>query len=153
MLTQAAQHAAEHPGPLGAFYRRLKKRKTRNVAIVATARKLVTIAYLMLKNNEPYRYAQPQRVQAKLRIVRRAAETEGQTVERPCSERREADPPDRLNRTYARSGLPPSQGPEEWSSGERRGLVNAGVAEFAREVHAPPPRRGPKPKAVKRSML
>jgi transposase len=43
MLTQAAQHAAEHPGPIGAFYRRLKKRKARNVAIVATARKLVTI--------------------------------------------------------------------------------------------------------------
>ena len=50
MLTQAAQHVAEHPGPLGAFYRRLKKRKARNVAIVATARKLVTIAFLMLKN-------------------------------------------------------------------------------------------------------
>jgi transposase len=37
MLTQAAQHAAEHPGPLGAFFRRLKKRKTHNIAIVATA--------------------------------------------------------------------------------------------------------------------
>ena len=77
MLTQAAQHAAEHPGPLGAFYRRLKKRKARNVAIVATARKLVTIAFLMLKNNEPYRYARPERVQAKLRHVERAAEAAG----------------------------------------------------------------------------
>jgi hypothetical protein len=30
------------------------------VAITAVARKLVTIAHLMLKNNEPYRYARPE---------------------------------------------------------------------------------------------
>lgn len=51
MLTQAAQQAADHPGPVGGFFRRLSRRKTRSVAIVATARKLVTIVFLMLKNN------------------------------------------------------------------------------------------------------
>lgn len=60
LLTQAAQHASRHAGPLGAFFRRLSKRKNRSVAITAVARKLVTIAYLMLKNNEPYRYARPE---------------------------------------------------------------------------------------------
>jgi transposase len=53
MLTQAAQHAAAYPGPIGTFFRHLRKSKSRNVAIIATARKLVTIAYLVLKANEP----------------------------------------------------------------------------------------------------
>lgn len=53
LLTQSCQHAARHPGPLGAFFRRLFKRKPYQVAIIAVARKLVKIAELMLKNNEP----------------------------------------------------------------------------------------------------
>ena len=70
MLIEAAQHLDKHPGPLGAFFRRLARKKNRNVAVAATARKLVTIAWLMLKNNEPYRYAQPATVQAKLARLR-----------------------------------------------------------------------------------
>ena len=145
MLTQAAQHAAEHPGPLGAFFRRLKKRKTRNVAIVATARKLVAIAYLMLKNNEPYRYAQPDRVRAKLRHVERASE--GSPKLTTTSSEPKSEPADRLNRTYVRAGPPIATGPKDWSAGEQRALEAAGVKEFAEAVHAPPPRRGPKPKS------
>lgn len=70
LLTEAAQHIDRHPGPLGVFFRRLSKKKNRNVAVVATARKLVTIAWHMLKNNEPYRYAQPKTVAAKLSRLR-----------------------------------------------------------------------------------
>jgi transposase len=147
MLTQAAQHAADHPGPLGAFFRRLRKRKTRNVAIVATARKLVTIAYLMLKNNEPYRYADPERVRAKLRHAARAAEETGSPPPHRPVDPEPTPAADRLNRTYTRVGLPLSQGPDNWTPGERRALDTAGVADFAEEVHAPPPRRGPKPKS------
>ena len=70
MLVQAAQQVGRHPGPLGVFFRRLAQRKNRNVAVVATARKLVTVARHMLKNNEPYRYAQPKTVDAKLSRLR-----------------------------------------------------------------------------------
>ena len=70
MLVQAAQQVGRHPGPLGVFFRRLAKRKNRNVAVVAAARKLVTIAWHMLKNKEPYRYAQPKTVEAKLSRLR-----------------------------------------------------------------------------------
>jgi transposase len=70
MLIEAAQHLDKHPGPLGVFFRRLARKKSRNVAVVATARKLVTIAYLMLKHDEPYRYAQPATVAAKLARLR-----------------------------------------------------------------------------------
>ena len=145
MLTQAAQHAAEHPGPLGAFFRRLKKRKTHNIAIVATARKLVTIAFLMLKNNEPYRYAQPERVRAKLRHAERAAES-GNPAAPASKPKANPEPANRLNRLYTRVGLPTAQGPAEWSAGEHRILEEAGVTAFAEEVHTPPPRRGRRPK-------
>jgi len=70
MLVQAAQQVGRHPGPLGVFFRRVLKRKNRNVAVVATARKLVTIAWHMLKNHEPYRYAQPKTMHAKLSRLR-----------------------------------------------------------------------------------
>jgi transposase len=70
MLIEAAQHLGSHPGPLGAFFRRLQHKKNRNVAVVATARKLVTIAYLLLTRGEPYRYALPAPTTDKLRRLR-----------------------------------------------------------------------------------
>lgn len=70
MLVQAAQHIDSHPGPIGVFFRRIAKRKNRNVAVVATARKLVAIAWHMLKNNEPYRYADPKSTEAKMSRLR-----------------------------------------------------------------------------------
>ena len=40
MLIQGAQRLHTHPSPLGVFFRRLQRKKNRNVAVVATARKL-----------------------------------------------------------------------------------------------------------------
>lgn len=57
----------------GVFFHRLCRRKNRNVAIVATARKLVTIAFLILKNREPYRYAMPAPTEKKLAELRAPA--------------------------------------------------------------------------------
>jgi hypothetical protein len=59
MLIEAAQHLDKHPGPLGHFFRRLARKKNRNVAVVAGARKLAAIGWQMLVTNEPYRYAIP----------------------------------------------------------------------------------------------
>jgi hypothetical protein len=70
MLVQAAQHVAKHPGPLGVFFRRLKQKKNHNLAVVATARKLVVIAWHMLTKNEPYRYAAPKNTALKLARLR-----------------------------------------------------------------------------------
>jgi hypothetical protein len=61
---------ARHPGPIGAFFCRIHKRKNFNIAAVATACKLVTIGFLMLKNNEPYRYSLPAPTQLKLSVFR-----------------------------------------------------------------------------------
>lgn len=73
LLVQAAQHLDRNPGPLGVFFRRIARKKNRNVAVVATAHKLVLIAWHMLTNNEPYRYAQPKTTQAKFARLRLAA--------------------------------------------------------------------------------
>lgn len=70
MLVQAAQHCDQHPGPLGVFFRRLAHKKNRNVAVVATARKLALIAWHMLQENQPYRYALPAATAAKLARLR-----------------------------------------------------------------------------------
>ena len=70
LLVQAAQHLDRHPGPVGVTFRRLAKKKNRNVAVVACARKMAVIAYHMLKNREPYRYAIPTSTQTKLARLR-----------------------------------------------------------------------------------
>jgi transposase len=69
-MVQAAHQVARHPGPLGHFFKKLAKRKNYNVAVVATARKLVVIAWQMLTKNEPYRYAVPRSTEEKLRKLR-----------------------------------------------------------------------------------
>jgi transposase len=116
MMVQAAQSAALHPGPLGAFFRKIARKKNRNVAIVATARKLVTIAWHMLTNNEPYRYAVPSTIDAKfarLRILATGQKSKRGSIKgRPRSAnygtgirtRAVAGLPD----LYAREGLPPT---------------------------------------------
>jgi len=70
MLIQAAQHLDKHPGPLGHFFRRLARKKNRNVAVVACARKLAAIGWQMLVTGEPYRYAVPRSTEAKLSRLR-----------------------------------------------------------------------------------
>jgi len=70
MLVQAAQHMHRQNGPLGHFFRRLKKRKNHNVAVVATARKMAMIAWHMLRANEPYRYSPPRSTEDKLAKLR-----------------------------------------------------------------------------------
>jgi len=141
MLVQAAQQVARHPGPLGVFFRRLARKKNRNVAVVATARKLVTIAWHMLKNNEPYRYAQPKTVQAKysrLRIRATGNKKNGSSrgKARPSSygsgvrTRAVAS----LDQIYASEQLPPLP---VAAPGESSMLGRHGVAAYADSIRKP----------------
>ena len=116
----------------GAFFRRLRKRKKYNVAVIATARKLVTIAYLMLKNNEPYRYAKLAVVKDKFTDCRRKAQKTAPKQNKKSAKPLEGSP---LNNLYREHGLPTCQSPKEWSAGERRALVAAEVSTFAEDVH------------------
>lgn len=131
LLTQAAQHASRHPGPLGVFFRRLTKRKNRSVAITAVARKLVTIAYLMLKNNEPYRYARPERMQEKF--------TELKVLKQNRLPKRKAKSPrPGLSAVYHAVGLPAVKEPQQLPVGEQRMLADQQLKQFVEELYQPP---------------
>jgi transposase len=56
-LTEAAQTAVRIDPTLGAFYRRLQRRKGTGSAMAAAARKLAVAVYQMLKGRTPYRPA------------------------------------------------------------------------------------------------
>jgi transposase len=53
-LVQAAHRAVRYDDYLGNFYTRLKQRKNKQIAIVATARKMLVSIFYMLKRQEPY---------------------------------------------------------------------------------------------------
>lgn len=67
MLIEAAWSAASVPGPLRAFFLRIKDRKGVNVAAVATARKIAALIWELLTKDAPYRWARPAFVAMKMR--------------------------------------------------------------------------------------
>jgi transposase len=134
MLVQAAQHVRNHPGPLGVFFRRLAKKKNHNVAVVATARKLVVIAWHMLTKNEPYRYAQPRPTQiklARLRIkatgARRKGSTKGKRRSPSYGSGAQTVTIKALAQAYQEEGLP-ALGPAR--PGEARTISQSDTADF-----------------------
>jgi transposase len=66
-LVEAARSVAQQPGPLHAFYERIKARKGHNAAVVAVARKLAVLFYCMLTREEDYAHQQPSLTAQKLR--------------------------------------------------------------------------------------
>jgi len=66
-LVEAAQSVAQQPGPLHAFYERVRARKGHNVATVAVARKLAVLFWCMLTREEDYAHQQPSLTAQKLR--------------------------------------------------------------------------------------
>ena len=59
MLVEAAWAIAAGPGPLRAFFVRIKERRGQQVAAVATARKLAVLVWHLLTKDEDYTWARP----------------------------------------------------------------------------------------------
>jgi len=59
MLVEAAWVAARVPGPLRAFFLRIRARRGQHVAAVASARKLAVLIWHMLRRNEDYAWVRP----------------------------------------------------------------------------------------------
>jgi transposase len=59
MLVEAAWVAARAPGPLRAFFLRIRARRGQHVAAVATARKLAVLIWYMLRRSEDYAWVRP----------------------------------------------------------------------------------------------
>jgi transposase len=67
MLVEAAWAAAKTPGPLHAFFVRIRARRGHQVAAVAVARKLTVLCWHLLTKQEDYLWARPSLVAHKLR--------------------------------------------------------------------------------------
>ncbi|MGH3040553.1 MAG: IS110 family transposase [Gaiellaceae bacterium] len=73
MLVEAAWACAKTPGPLRAFFLRVRARRGEQVAAVATARKLAVLCWHLLTHREDYAYGRPSLVAQKLRALELAA--------------------------------------------------------------------------------
>jgi transposase len=69
MLVEAAFTASKIPGPLRAFYQRVRARRGTQIAIVATARKLVCLCWTMIERGEDYAFARQSLTEKKLRAL------------------------------------------------------------------------------------
>lgn len=151
MVVEAAQHLALAATPLASLYQRLRRKKNHGVAVIAVARKLVTIAWRMLKNNEPYRYALPSTTQVKLAKLRVLAT--GRRLPRGRAAAGKASPVVNrgtgsslgrsLAQVYAIEGLPALQPPPR---GEKRVAARAPTKGRFQETAS---RTGSKPQCTK----
>jgi transposase len=72
-LVEAAWSVVRQPGPLHAFYQRIRARRGHQVAVVAAARKLACLFWCLLTRGEDYAYQQPSLTRKKLRRLELAA--------------------------------------------------------------------------------
>jgi hypothetical protein len=77
ILVEAAQTAIRNESYWQAVFERIAARKGRNVAIVAVARKILTVIWHMLTKNQPYQRVQPRLVARKLQETAWTARKEG----------------------------------------------------------------------------
>ena len=69
LLVEAAWAAAKAPGPLHAFFVRIRARRGHQVAAVATARKMAVLVWHLLAKETDYLWARPALVAHKLRAL------------------------------------------------------------------------------------
>jgi len=69
MLVEAAWSVAQSPGPLRAFFLRLRERRGQQVAAVATARKLAVIVWYVLTRKERFAWERPALTTRKMRTL------------------------------------------------------------------------------------
>ena len=69
MLVEAAWASAKAPGPLHAFFVRIRARRGHQVAAVAVARKLTVLCWHLLTKEEDYFWARPALVANKVRAM------------------------------------------------------------------------------------
>jgi transposase len=68
-LVEAAWSVVRQPGPLHAFYTRIRARRGHGKAVVAAARKLASLFWCLLTRGEDYAHQQPSLTAKKLRLL------------------------------------------------------------------------------------
>lgn len=83
VLVEAAWAAIKTPGPLRAFYQRIRARRGSQIAIVAVARKIAVLSWQLLTKHEDYAFKRQSLFEKKLRSVElRAGAPRRQTTRR-----------------------------------------------------------------------
>jgi transposase len=72
-LVEASWSTVRQPGPIRAFYQRVKARRGHQVAIVAAGRKLACLFWCLLTREQDYAYSQPSLTRKKLRLLELSA--------------------------------------------------------------------------------
>jgi len=103
VLVEAAWTATRTPGPLRAFGQRVRARRGSQIAAVAVARKIATIAWHMLTRGEDYAYTRPSLTRGKLRRLERLAGAAPGTLVDPRQQRRHVERERELQRQAERS--------------------------------------------------
>jgi transposase len=103
VLVEAAWTATRTTGPLRAFGERIGARRGAQIAAVAVARKIATIAWHMLSKHEDYAFARPSLTRAKLRRLERLAGAQPGTLTEARHQRRHTDQERELQRQAERS--------------------------------------------------
>jgi transposase len=85
MLGEVAWKVMLTPGPLRAFFERVRARRGPQVAATATARKLTVLLWHLLTREEDYAFAQPAMTRNKVRRLELLAGAPG--AERPQGHR------------------------------------------------------------------
>lgn len=97
LLVEAAWQTVRSPGPMRAFYERVRARRGAHIAAVAVARKLAVLIWHMLTKGEDYAWGRPMLMARKLRNLELAAGhaarpgKRGSAYDYGISERRKAD--------------------------------------------------------------
>jgi transposase len=75
ILTPCAQSARQHDPRMREFYERIERKHGSSKAVVAVARKMLAIMYVMLTRNEPYHGENPQLTEQKHKRLNTLANT------------------------------------------------------------------------------
>lgn len=131
LLVEAAWQTVRSPGPMRAFYERVRARRGTHVAAVAVARKLAVLIWHMLTKEEDYAWGRPLLLSRKLRSLELAAGhmarpgKRGSAYDYGIPERRQADrtQAEQAERAYRRIT-------EHWR--RQKTKASAGAADEAR---------------------
>lgn len=81
VLTVVVQHIRKYENPVSQFYRRIaNKKKSKKIAVVAAARKLLVMIYHMLKNKEPCRWEVPELTDRKIKALEKTCQRKALTA-------------------------------------------------------------------------
>jgi len=112
MLVEAAWVAVKTPGPLRAFYERIRSRRGMQIAVVATARKLAVLCWTTLERGEDYAFARPSLTDKKLRALELRAgmpSRRGQKGKAAAYSLKEVRRRERELAEHGRAGIPPAR--------------------------------------------